>query len=183
MGILRCVFFYRVTGNSCRSGLERPAVLDRQILPVSTGSYSAQRLFDRDIKFVEVRLAKAALCHFQEFMVLQFLEVAANAALSCPHVFSEFDLAGKAGVICPGILEQHGVGELRTDGQILVRQHEVGDLSESEARRGVGSHDLNIARDFGKATGDRFHQLEVYRRYTATWLAGWGQVMAPVGRQ
>ena len=94
---------------------------------------------------VEVRLPQTALLNLQKSNIHKLLEVGADAALPCSHVLTELHLAGEACIRIPGVLEQHGVGELGADRQLLVDEQEIRHLREAEARGVVGADDLDVA--------------------------------------
>ena len=103
---------------------------------------------------VKVGPSKSPLCYFEEVRVFQLLQIRPDAALPCSDILCQLLLTGKTGVIAPGILQQHGVGELRADAQILVGQNEVGNLGEAVARRRIGTNDFDVAGDLRQARGD-----------------------------
>ena len=96
MSILKCVFLYRESGKICRSGLAIP---------------SLSPFLDGQMQAIEVGLAKAPLGHFEEAGILQFFEVGSHASLPRPDIVGELLLAGKAGVIRPGVFQKHGICE------------------------------------------------------------------------
>ena len=100
---------------------------------------------------IEVSLAKSSLGHFQEAGILQLFEVGSHTTLPRPHVVGELLLAGKAGVVRPGVFQEHGIGELGADAQVLIGEDEVWDLGEAMARDGIGADDLDVASDLLQA--------------------------------
>lgn len=72
------------------------------------------------------------------------LEIRADAALCGSHVFCQLGLAWKAGVITPRVFEKHGVRELGADRNVLLREDEIRNLSESVARRKIGADNFYV---------------------------------------
>jgi len=106
---------------------------------------------------IEVGLAKAPLGHFEEAGILQFFEVGSHTAFPCSHVVRELLLAGKAGVIRPGVFQKHGIGELGADTELLIGEDEVRDLGEAMERDGISTDDLDVASDLLKPAVDGIH--------------------------
>jgi hypothetical protein len=117
-------------------------------------------LVDCDKEPVEVGLSKTALLDFEDASPFKFLEVGTDAALTCPEVLGESSLVG------PSVFEQHGVGELCSDRQLLLREDDVGDHGEPVQRHRIGSDDFDIARDLRDATSDLFHMPIVHHAVT-----------------
>jgi hypothetical protein len=76
---------------------------------------------------------------------IKFVEVGADASLSCPHIFGELDLARESGAIVPCIFKKHRVCELGADGEFLLRENEIRNLREAVPRHGISTDDLDVA--------------------------------------
>jgi hypothetical protein len=63
-------------------------------------------------------------------------------------------LAGKAGIICSGVFEQHSIGEFGADRELLFGENKVRHLGEAKAGDGVRADDLNIAGDVSEPVRD-----------------------------
>ena len=94
---------------------------------------------------VQVGLAEATLLDFQQLRRLKLLKVGPDAAIRGAHVLGQLDLPRKAGVVVPGVLEQHRIGELGANRDVLLGEDEVRDLGEAVARDRIGPDDLDVA--------------------------------------
>jgi len=121
---------------------------------------------------VQVGLPKAALLDLQQFGRLKLLEVGADAAIGGPHILGELDLPRKAGVIAPGVLKEHRIGELGADGDVLFGEDEIRDLGEAMTRREIGADDLNVALSEDVADVPAFCVLHARSLYVACKLTG-----------
>ena len=88
-------------------------------------------LLDGEMQAIEVGSAKTTLRHFEKMCVFKFFQIRAHAALSGAHINCKFLLPGKAGVIGPGVFQEHGVSELGADAQVLVGQDEIWNLCKT----------------------------------------------------
>jgi hypothetical protein len=115
------------TGNICRSG-----------------SASRARLH-REIELIQVRLPKPTLLNFKKASAFKFFEIRANAALSSAHIIGEFDLSWKARIVTPRVFQEHGIRQLRSNGEFLFCQNEIRDLREALTRNRIGSNELDVS--------------------------------------
>lgn len=111
-----------------------------------------------NMKIVEVGHSKPALFDLQEFGVLELLEVRANAALTRAHFFGQFLLPRKDSIVGPVVFQQHGVGELGADGEVLVGEDDVGHLREAMPRHRIGTDDLDVSLGVFEIGGDVIHR-------------------------
>jgi hypothetical protein len=124
---------------------------------------------DGEMKPVKVRLSEAPLFDFEQLCRFKFFEVRADTALSRSHVLRECGLSWKAGVVVPGIFEQHGVREFSADRDIAVREDEIGHLGEAVTRREIGTDDFDVSFSQNVADvplGLKFHHCHYTRRAT-----------------
>lgn len=114
-------------------------------------------LLNGKVQAVKVGFAKPPLGYFKEARVFQLLEVSSHTALSCPHILRKLLLPWKAGVVCPGVFEEHGVSELGAHTHLFVGQDKVRDLGEAVAGDRIGTHNLDVAGDLLQSAIDGFH--------------------------
>ena len=62
---------------------------------------------------------------------LQFTDKFGHARPAHAHVLSQTILPRKTRIIVPGVAQEHGVGDLCTDGKGWVFEDEIGDLREA----------------------------------------------------
>ena len=135
------------------------AGLDRPGLPVKTGKFCRSGMaiamlspfLNHHMQPVEIGLAQSALGDLEKVRALQLIEVGPYASLPCSHVAGKCLLTGIDGIIGPGVFEQHGIGELGANGQLLVGEDEIRDHRESVARRRIGTNDFDVAGDLTEA--------------------------------
>lgn len=145
--MLECVFL------NAYSYIERPADFsapERQPLPVKTGNIFRSRpagliRLNGEMETIEVGLAETPLGDLQKLGRLKLFEIRAHAAIGSPHVVRKFDLSGEACVLVPGIFEEHRIGELSADRDVLLGEDEVRDLGEAMPSDGIGADDFDVA--------------------------------------
>ena len=106
---------------------------------------------------IDVGFAKTALHDFKKAGRLQLLEICAHTSLPRANVFRKPLLTRKTSIVCPCVLEEHGVGHLAADGEFLVGQDEIRNLREPVPGNRISVDDLNRARDLIKASGNVLH--------------------------
>lgn len=97
------------------------------------------------MEFVQVRFPKSTLLDFKKAGALKLFEIRANTAHRSAHIIGEFDLSWEARVVAPCVLQEHGVGELCSDGEFLFCQNEIRNLREAMTRNRIGSNELDVS--------------------------------------
>jgi hypothetical protein len=164
-GILICIY---LNAYSYIEGPAKSAVPERKSLPVLTGKFcrsppATRGLIHSRKEPIEVGSAQAPLLDFEEACCLKFFEIGAYAALSCPHILREPQLAWKTVVVVPCVFEHHRISELRSDRQFRTCQHDIRHHGEAMERHRIGTDDFDVARDLGDAVSDLFHSASIPR--------------------
>jgi hypothetical protein len=93
---------------------------------------------------VTIRLSLTATLDRDEAASFQLSNEFGNAASAHAHVGRQAFLAGKAGIIVPGVTQEHGVSDFRSDRQVGLLEDEVGHLGKAPLRDRVCCVQLNI---------------------------------------
>src|SRR5437016_6047950 len=87
--------------------------------------------------FIQVGFALSPPSDFDKLCSLQLLNELTDARLAHPHVGREPFLAGEATVVVPGVMQEHGIGDLRTEAEVAILENEIGNLGEPTTDNGI----------------------------------------------
>jgi hypothetical protein len=119
---------------------------------------------------IQVGLPLAATGDLNEARPFQLLDELADPRLAHAHVAREPLLAGKATVVVPGVVQEHGIGDFGAQAQLRVLEDEIWYLREAAAHNWVVGRELDIAFTQNVADWSRLwgHALIVARGYRIT---------------
>src|SRR5579884_630971 len=106
-------------------------------------------------EFVEVGLALPAAGDLDEAGRLEFLDELADARLAHAHVDCESFLAWEAPIVMPAVVDEHGIGDLRTEAEVCFLQYEIWDLRKPAAHDWIVGRQLDVALSQDVADGSR----------------------------
>jgi hypothetical protein len=93
---------------------------------------------------INIGFAQSPALNSNESRFFQFTDEFGNTGSAHSHVFGQPLLPWKAGIIVPGVAQEHGVGHLGANGQIGVLENEIRDLGEAAPQHRIIGVELQV---------------------------------------
>ena len=97
-----------------------------------------------EVDGVKVGFALSPALDADQASRFEFRDQLRHAHSAHAHVLGQSILPGKAGVIVPGVAEEHRVGNFGSDGKVRVFEDEIGDLGKTVPQHGIDRVQLQI---------------------------------------